>query len=234
MLDTAFESLKSMDWGTDLANVAPIDDAAVAAHDNADARRDLENRLVAALKGPLSVDARGYICRKLALVGSSASVPALATLLVDKDNSHMARFALERITAPEAGQALRDALSKVSGNLKIGVIGSLGSRRDSASSAALGALLRDSDPAIARAAAIALGDIGSVESAKALQTTLSAGNSGTQSVLDSLLACAEALLAGNKTADAHAIYKSLSGDRHGRLVRLAATRGLLACASKPA
>src|SRR5579863_6920680 len=86
MLDTAFESLKSMDWGTDLANVAPIDDAAVAAHDNADARRDLENRLIAALKGPLSFDARGYVCRKLALVGSAASVPALGTLLADKDS----------------------------------------------------------------------------------------------------------------------------------------------------
>ncbi len=54
----------------------------------------------------------------------------LAAVLADKDNSHMARYALERIQASEVAAALRDALPKVAGALKIGVIGSLGARRD--------------------------------------------------------------------------------------------------------
>ena len=70
--------------------------------------------------------------------------------------------------APEAAQALRDALPKLDGALKIGVIGSLGVRRDAASVPALAALLGDADAAIAAAAACALGDIGTPDAAKAL------------------------------------------------------------------
>ena len=45
----------------------------------------------------------------------------------------MARYALERIPAAAAAAALRDALPKLTGTLKVGVIGSLGVRRDAAS-----------------------------------------------------------------------------------------------------
>jgi hypothetical protein len=51
-------------------------------------------------------------------------------------------------------------------------------------------------------------------------------------VIDALLACAEVLLASQKQNDALAIYRSLAADGQGRLVRLAATRGILACTSK--
>ncbi len=61
----------------------------------------------------------------------------------------MARYALERIPAPEAAQAMRDALPQLSGKLKVGVIGSLGVRQDAASVPALAALLGDADPAVA-------------------------------------------------------------------------------------
>ncbi len=80
----------------------------------------------------------------------------------------MARYALERMPAPEAAQALRDALPRLCGALKVGVIGSLGVRHDSASVPALVALLGDADKTVARAAAYALGDIGSLEAAQAL------------------------------------------------------------------
>lgn len=230
MLETAFEALKNYDWGTDLALLAPIEDAVVASHGKPDAVKDLENRLLAALQGELSRDAQDYVCRKLATIGSAAAVPVLARLLVKKENSHMARYALERITAPEAGAALRDALGKVSGDLKIGVIGSLGSRRDTAAIESLGRLISDSDAAVARSATMALGTIGTAAAAAVLQAAL--GSKGQRSdVTDALLNCAETLLASNNLVDANAIYKSLANDSQSRLVRLAATRGLLACAS---
>ena len=175
MLDNAFEALKKYDWGTDLAALAPIEDAVTASHGDANARRDLENRLLAALKGNISRDAHDYVCRKLAIVGTVTAVPTLAGLLGQQDHSHMARFALERINAPEAGQALRDALAQVSGILKIGVISSLGARRDAEAVAPLGGLLKDNDPAVARAAALSLGAIGNAESATLLQANLQAG-----------------------------------------------------------
>lgn len=232
MLNDAFEALKKYDWGTDIGVLAPIDDAVATSHGKPEARQDLENRLVAALKSDMPRDAKDYVCRKLAIVGSAAAVPTLAALLADKNHSHMARFALERIPAPEAGAALRDALPKTTGGLKVGVISSLGARRDTAAIAPLGSLLRDSDPAVARAAALALGDIGTYEAASVLQEAAQSTVAARQAAIDALLTCAETLLAGNKTSEALSIYKPLADARQTRLVRLAATRGMLACAAK--
>ena len=234
MLADAFESLKKYDWGTDLAELTPIEEATVAAHDNKEVRHDLESRLLAALQGHLSRDAHDYVCRKLAIVGSAAAVPTLAAQLPNKATSHMARYALERIPGPEAGHALRQALGTVKGKLKIGVISSLAARRDTDAVAPLDALLRTDDPALARSAALAVGTIGSPESVGVLQSALRTGTGDQKAVIDALLECAELLLAQNRTTDALSIYHSLSEERHGRLVRLAATRGLLACSAKQA
>lgn len=234
MLDKAFEALTKHDWGTDLGALAPIEDAVNASHDKPEERQQLENHLVEALKGKLTRDAQDFVCRKLATVGTAAAVPVLAGLLVDPDSSHMARFALERIPASEAAAALRDALGKVSGNLKIGVISSLGGRSDAAATAALSGLLKDGDPAVARAAALALGSIGNANAASALQSASTAAGANATAVVDALLHCAEMMLAAKNVTAAGAIYKALDDPQQPRLIRLAATRGLLACADRKA
>jgi HEAT repeat protein len=214
--------------------VAPIENAVTAAHGKAAARADLEKRLLAALQSDISRDAKDFVCRMLTISGSAAAVPALASLLADEYHSHMARYALERISAPEAAQALRDAIAKLNGKLKIGVISSIGSRRDASAVPALKSLLNDPNATVARAAAVALGAIGSADAAKALQEAQPTAAETKQAAIDAQLACAEALLADSKAAVALGIYKSLAGDNHGRLVRLAATRGMLSCANKNA
>ena len=55
-----------------------------------------------------------------------------------------------------------------------------------------------------------------------------------QAVIDGLLNCAESLLRHGKQDEAKAIYQSLASEGQPRLVRLAATRGLLACADQRA
>src|SRR5439155_1170293 len=102
MLDKALEALKTYDWGQDPKVLSPIDDAIVATHGDAARRKDLEEKLTEALKAEGTRDGKQAICRYLMAVGSAACVPALAALLSDKDLSHMARFALERMPAPEA------------------------------------------------------------------------------------------------------------------------------------
>jgi len=231
MLDQVFESLKTYDWGADPKQLSEIEDAVVTTRDDAAARKDLETRLAAVLKSGATRDAKDYVCRKLLIVGTAESVPTLAELLADKDLAHMARYALERNPVPEAGQALRDALPKVSGPLKIGVISSLGARKDAASVPALAALLADGDAAVARSAALALGAIRSAEAAQALKSA-TPNESAKKAVIDSSLACAEALLAGGQKAEALTVYKSLNGEEQPKHVRLAATRGMLACAGK--
>jgi len=169
MLDQAFEALKTYDWGAEPKTLEPIDEAVVATRDDAAARQELEARLVAVLKTGAPRAAKDFVCRKLQAIGTAASVPALAELLPDKALSHMARYALERIPAPEAAQAMRDALPKLDNALKVGVMGSLGVRQDAASVPALAALLGAADATVARSSALALGAIRDPESVRALQ-----------------------------------------------------------------
>jgi HEAT repeat protein len=230
MLDKAFEALKSYDYGKDRSPLTPIDDAAAKAKNDAAACKELESQLLAALKGDLKHDGKDYICRKLMLVGGPACVGVLAALLTDKDMAHMARYALERIQAPEAGAALRDALAKTSGPQKIGVITSLGARRDEASVAAISTLVGDGDAAIARAAALALGAIRSPQAATALAKAKPEAAAGKAAATDATLACAEALLKSGNKGEAMAIYKGLMGESAApKHIKLAATRGMLAC-----
>ena len=231
MLEQAFDALKKLDYGADLKPLEAIDAAIVASQKDAAVQKDLETRLVAVLKSDAPDDAKGYACRKLMIIGSAACVADLAALLPQEKYSHMARFALERITAKEAATALRDSLAKVNGPLKIGVIASLGARRDAESVAALVAQLSDTDEQIVRAAATALGSIATVDAAKAL-ADLKPSCIAKSAAVDARLACAEALLAAGNKAEALAIYKSFAGSEQPKHIRLAGTRGMLACAGK--
>ncbi len=98
--------------------------------------------------------AKAKACQRLALIGDDDAVPALAGLLSDVRLSHYARTALEPMPPGEADQALRDALGKLQGNLLVGVINSIGVRRDPMALAGL-AQLRQSDNQAVRDAATA-------------------------------------------------------------------------------
>jgi HEAT repeat protein len=228
MLDKAFEALKTYDWGADRKALNPIDDAVVATLGEAAARKALEVRLAAVLKTGVSRDAKDVVCRWLRIGGTAESVPTLAGLLPDKELSHMARYALERMEAPEAGAALCAALPKVDGALKVGVAGSLGARRDAAAAPALIGLLDDADAAIVIAAATALGEIATPEAATALTAAAKKAPAGARTaVIDGALRAAEQLAAAGKKAEATAVYKAFMGDDVPKHVKLAAIRGML-------
>ncbi len=234
-LDKAFATLKTFDYGGSDNKVreqlGAIEDAVPACHGDEALCKDLETRLLAVLCADVPYAAKDYVCRKLTVIGTAASVPALAALLPDKKFSHLARYALERIPAAEAGKALREGLGKTSGAEKAGVAGSLGNRRDSEAVAPLAALVGDSDVSIALAAATALGDIGTAESAKALQEAKPASEAAKMRAADARLAAGEALLATGDKAAAQAVYKSLIACPV-KSIRLAATRGLLLASGK--
>lgn len=232
-LDAPLTALKGYDWGADATPLKVIDAAVVAAHADKPLRERLERDLAAILAPGTSRAAKEYACRKLMLIGTAASVPALAALLGDNDNSHMARFALERIDAPEAAAALRAALGAVADGLKVGIMSSLAARGDAASAPLLGKLLGGS-PTIAAAAAEALGSLHTPDALSALSAAdpLAANGVG-RAVVDARLACAEALLAAGKRAEANAVYQSLldaaKGKPAAKSIELAAIRGIVAC-----
>ena len=220
--------LIAYDWGVDPKTLEPIDQAVVASHGNAEHRRKLEAELIAALSADIPRAAKDYVCRKLRVIGTDASVPALAALLGDPELSHMARYALEDIPGEKAARALRKAVASVRGAQKIGVIASIGARQEDASVDVLAKALKDEDPGTARAAALALGSIRTAEAAKAL-----AGGSPSAearaAITDASLACAESLLTEGDKGAALAIYQRLLKGDQPKHVRLAATRGILAC-----
>lgn len=231
MLDQAIEALSSYDWGKDYAALKPIEDAVVSTQGDAEARKALEDQLAAVLSSGASRAAKDYVFRQLRIIGTAASVPAIAALLPDKDLSHMARYALESNPAAEAGSALRDALPKVDGALQVGIISSLGDRQDTESVKSLSALLDGSDVAVARAAAIALGDIRTAEASQALANCKSADAAVTAAVTDASLSCAESLLAAGDKPAALSIYKKYSAAEQ-KHVQIAAKRGMLAALGK--
>jgi HEAT repeat protein len=226
-LDKAFATLKTYDTGGNRAALLPIDYVAAAVPSYPPAARLLETRLIGVLKSSSPNAAKEYACRKLATIGSAESAPALAGLLPDEKLSVLARLALEHIPAPEAVKALRESLPKVSGLRKVGVINSLGARRDAESVAALVALLKDGDAQIAGAAAAALGNIATVEAARALQQFQpTAPESIRLVVADACLACAEQLNAAGRQPEAAALFKALATASQPKHVRAAAERGL--------
>jgi hypothetical protein len=237
-LDTAFAALRAFDWSADAGFAKTLDAAVVAAHGNDAARADLERQFVEILAADTSRAAKDYACRSLVPLGTAAAVPALAALLPSPDHSHMARWALERIAAPAAGKALRDALATLRGDLAIGMMASLAARGDAASVPALVEHLQADGPE-AVAAAVALGRIGTPAAAAALaDADAFAGGARATAVADARLACAERLLAAGDAAAAAAAYKALAAGAAGkpaaRRIELAATRGLLACADRTA
>ncbi|MCA9215650.1 MAG: hypothetical protein KDB27_21440 [Planctomycetales bacterium] len=228
MLDKAFELLQTYEFGDDRKALNPIDEAIIKTHGDAAGRKELEDRMIAVVKSDATRNGKDYVCRQLKVIGTEASVPVLAEMLSDENHSHMARYALESMPNDAAGAALRAALGKLSGDLKIGVIGSLGVRRDDACVPELQKLVGDSDAAIATSAARALAAIRTPAAAKALMAA-APNEAAAAATTDAMLATAEQLLAGGDKNGALVIYTKLTKSPLNH-VKLAATNGMLACA----
>lgn len=186
-----------------------------------------EGELLAVLNSDASLKEKGDACRELAQTGTAAAVPVLARLIDRPDLSHMARYALDANPDPSVNPALRAALGRVKGALRIGVIGSLGVRRDADAVAPLAALLADPDPATARATALSLGSIGTRAAADALVAALEAG--GTTHLVEraeGILRCAESALEDGDATRAAALYDRLIALSGAPMpIRVAALRG---------
>ena len=231
-VDKALETLKTYDWGADREALKPIDEAIIATHGDAAARKALEKSLVSALASGISRSAQDYVCRRLRVVGTAQSVEALAALLPAEETSHIARYALERIPDESAAAVMRDALPKVSSKLAPGMIGSLGTRRDGKSIKVFSKLLGDSDIQVARAAAQSLGLIGTSAAARELSKFAKKAPANMKlPVADACMVCAEQLLAGGNKSEAVALYNQLKGDDQPTHVRAATMKGILTAAT---
>lgn len=134
-----------------------------------------EQAALTVLSSSGDVHEKARACQELGVVAGPASVAALAALLDDEHLSDYARSGLEGIRDPSAGIALRTALPKLQGRRLVGVVNSLGMRREKAAVAELSALARDPSRGAAPQAVAALGAIGNVDAAQTLQQLLANG-----------------------------------------------------------
>jgi HEAT repeat protein len=167
-------------------------------------------------------------CQRIGELGAKEAVPALAALLEGEHLSTYARYGLEPIADPSADEALRAALSKLKGNALIGVINSIGKRRDAKAAPALTKMIYQADADVGRAAAAGLGSIGGLSAMKELQAALGKTKGMTKmAVADASLICAERLLAEGQRDQALALYASLSAVDVPKAARLAAMHGII-------
>jgi len=187
----------------------------------------VEERLLRVLELPKTTFAgKQFICRMLRRIGSAQSVPALSKLLADEELSHMARFALQHMPAPEAGAALHEALPKFAGSLKIGLIGSIAQRGDRQAVPELAKLATAGNTRIARAAIGALGRIGGSQAANILAGTKVPAEL-TEARDNALLMCADSMLADRQNREAVAIYRKMVSADNSTWIRIAAYKGFV-------
>jgi HEAT repeat protein len=219
--------IKTYDFGQSRADLTAISDMIRQASTTPEIK-GIEKQLDDFLKSDATYAARQFVCRELSIIGTEASVPALASMLTDEKNADSARYALERIPGEAVDKALREALPKAEGNAKIGIINTLGVRGDKKAVGLLTELVGDPNQTFAVAAVAALGridDAGATEAlAKAKDKTTGALRA---SVLDAYLRCADRLAAKGQKDAASAIYKQLYATSEPMPIRVAAVRGMI-------
>ncbi len=186
-----------------------------------------EDALIAVLQSDAGAVDKCAACQQLRIYGTAKSVDALASVLADERTGHAARYALEAMPYPQAGQAMRNAIGQTSGSVKAGLVDSVGRRRDADAVPLLVPLLSDADAMVAVAAASALGSIGGKEAAAALETACSYSSLPVQTAaLQGLLQCAEHAIRIGDSSSAIALYHKLLQCETSPVIRAASWRGL--------
>jgi HEAT repeat protein len=212
-VEAAFVEAAEHDYDRSRAALTVIETAVRDSGDSPTRRAALADRLIALIEGESTPAARQFACRQLAAIGGARQVPALVRLLHDPQSADDARYALEIIPDEAAARALRRAIETTDGSARVGVINSVGERRDSAAVPSLRSLLDHSDDPTAFAAADALGKIGDAAAARAIESAFDSAAESRRPVMgEALMDCADRTLDDGRRDDAVAIYRRLHAE----------------------
>ena len=189
---------------------------------------DQEAKYLAVLRSDAPAAEKALACKGLAIYGGKDAVPALAPLLADEQLASWARIALQTIPDPAAEDALRQAMGKLQGRLLIGVINSIAVRRDAKAADGLIERLKDADPEVASAAAVALGRVGGPAAAKTLEASLANAPAAIRSaVAEGCIRCAEKLQAEGNAEQAVKLFDAVCTAEVPKQRIVEATRGAI-------
>ncbi len=192
-----------------------------------DGQTEKEKSLIAILRSDAAAAEKAITCKHLAVHGTVDAVPDLAKLLADPQLSSWARIALEAIPGAEANAALREASTSVSGRQLIGILNSIGVKKDSAAVDLLKTRLTDADAEVASAAAVALGQIATPPATEALLAALGNSDGPVRNAVAEACVLAAEKVAPQSAADAAAIFDRVRNADVPLQRRLEATRGAI-------
>ncbi|MBN2089964.1 HEAT repeat domain-containing protein [candidate division KSB1 bacterium] len=216
------------DFGRDRQILSEIADSVKSALQSVEELKQIELSMIKFLESDATYASKQFVCKHLSIMGTEDAVPVLSKMLVEENNSDIARYALERIPGEKVDKALQKALSKTDGKVKIGIINTIGERKDVNAVKALSKLLKNSDEQIASSAAAALGKIADDESIEALAKAEQYSEGKLRrAVLDAYLKCADQLVKNGKRTEADKIYEQLSDAKNPMAIRQAAIGGMV-------
>jgi HEAT repeat protein len=187
-----------------------------------------EQQYLQILQSSAALGEKAVACKNLAIYGSDQAVPILKPLLADTNLSSWARIALQAIPGDASDKALRDAAENLNGRLLVGVINTIGVRRDAKAIDILAGHLKSSNIEVAAAAAEALGRVGGSQSAAILSRSLSKSDDQHRTLLaQGAILCAEGLLRDGKASAAAKLYDQVRGSGAAQQKVLEATRGAI-------
>lgn len=192
------------------------------------AAAESESDLLAVLKSDAGQYEKAEACRKLAVVGGKSAVEPLVALLGDEKLSHMARYGLETNPDASVDKSLVEALGTLKGKQLMGVVASIGVRRDANAVEVLAGFLKNSDAEIVQTTARSLGRIGGFAAIEALKGALEGSTGASRiAICEGLLRCAEAASAKGDNRTAKGVYDSLREVEGPHQVRAGALRGAI-------
>ena len=217
--------IKSYDYDQSRQLLSDLDDSLKTVLESPEQLLLVEQAMDEFLNGDATFAAKQFVCKKLSIIGTEKSVPVLVKLLKDPATADIALYALERIPGNGVNDALRGAMKKSIDQVKIGIINTLGQRRDESAVKDLKKALNDKNDQVVKAAAAALGKIGGKSAAEALESAVGKANDGLQyTIIDAWLKCADHMPDQKQATD---IYNKVYNSDYASTVRVAALRGLV-------
>ena len=226
-LTDGLQAVSGYDYGTDRTAIVAFDN--YIRSQGLESRAKIEAALLPLLgQANISLGAKDYICRWLAVIGTDAAVPTLEKLTQDPQLSHLAVYALFSIDTPAARSALMSSLGAAPAALRPAIIGAIGRANVVDAVPALAKITTLDDPAQVSAALDALGAMGSSKALAALRdASVRAPLEATRQW--ALINAAFDVLKANPSAEApRAVLASLLKPGAVSSIRVAAAKGYIA------
>ena len=191
-------------------------------------RAELEAAMIKLLAPSATFEVRRFACQQLAVIGTDASLPAIAGLLKNEETTGIACLALGVHPSAKANIILLNAFGPARGRARVQIITTLGNRHATDAVKLLSELARDNDTLTASAAILALGKIGGAEARDAIATLRKEAKPAVAfAVAEATLRVAEQLAASGNSKAAAALDEEMLASSQPANIRRGAFGALL-------